>query len=179
MHSANSFTKKVHMFQGLVGNILNYISIMNLDLSPRFTIKNLQLFLEQQKLLICRTESRKLKRVDSDGKRKHGFQFGGVSPEMWWKQTRSVDAGYSFNNHSSFLFPNRKFQINSVLSVPRDKHTLGEERLKEYGDRITLQNLLVLYKLLFVEMFVTGHIYTNAHFKLGNSKLGSTQQQKI
>ena len=85
MHSANSFTKKVHMFQGLVGNILNYISIMNLDLSPRFTIKNCNFFLEWQKLVICRTESRKLKRVDSDGKRKHRFHFGGVSPEMWWK----------------------------------------------------------------------------------------------
>ena len=68
-----------------------------------------------------------------------------VISEMWWKWSRCCDAGYSFNNQSSFpiLVPafrkkkmQNQFRFFLLWSVFTDKPASGEEGLNEYGDCI-------------------------------------------
>ena len=74
---------------------------------------------------------------------KYGWKA--VISEMWWKWSRCCDAGYSFNNQSSFpisvsAFRKKKiqnqFRFFLLWSVFTDKPASGEERLNEYGDCI-------------------------------------------
>ena len=74
---------------------------------------------------------------------KYGWKA--VISEMWWKWSRCCDAGYSFNNQSSFpilvsAFRKKKIQNHFCFfllwSVFTDKPASGEEGLNEYGDCI-------------------------------------------